>query len=228
MSRFVPNAVRLFTSFFGFVFDLLVEGLRFLRLTVRSHSALGAEILFLRKQLAFYEERETQPRRLNDSARLSLVFWSRLFDWRNALVIVKPETLVGWHRKGFKVFWKWKSRVGRPRLPESIRKLIIRMALENPTWGQARVAAELSVKLGIYVSPRTVRAYWPPESGPRGPHRTSSQHWKATLAGLQVPSICSETHELGEELVGSYLYQVHLYHWLESNDYGRFLSDSDL
>jgi putative transposase len=52
------------------------------------------------------------------------------------------------------------------------------MALENPTWGQARVAAEPSVKLGIYVSPRTVRAYWPPESGPRGPHRTSSQHWK--------------------------------------------------
>jgi putative transposase len=169
---------RSFTSFFGFAFDLLVDGLRFLRLTVRSHSALGAEILFLRKQLAFYEERETPPRRLNDSARLSLVFWSRLFDWRNALVIVKPETLVGWHRKGFKVFWKWKSRVGRPRLPESIRKLIIRMALENPTWGQARVAAELSVKLGIYVSPRTVRTYWPPQSGPRGPHRTSSQHWK--------------------------------------------------
>ena len=50
----------------------------------------------------------------------------------------------------------------------------------------------------------------------------------ATLAGLQVPFVCSETHELGEELVASYLYQVHLYHWLESNDYGRFLSDNDL
>jgi putative transposase len=93
-------------------------------------------------------------------------------------VIVKPETLIGWHRTGFKAFWEWKSRVGRPRLPESIRKLIVRMALQNPTWGQARVADELSVKLGIYVSPRTVRAYWPPESGPRGLHRTSSQHWK--------------------------------------------------
>jgi transposase InsO family protein len=101
-----------------------------------------------------------------------------MFDWRSALVIVKPETLIGWHRRGFKLFWKWKSRVGRPRLPENIRKLIIRMALENPTWGQARVAAELSVKLGIYVSPRTVRGYWPPGSGSRGPHRTSSQHWK--------------------------------------------------
>ena len=50
----------------------------------------------------------------------------------------------------------------------------------------------------------------------------------ATLAGLQIPFVCTETHELGEELVASYLYQVHLYHWLESNDHGRFLSDDDL
>jgi hypothetical protein len=50
----------------------------------------------------------------------------------------------------------------------------------------------------------------------------------AVLAGLQVPFVCSETHELGEELVASYLYQTHLYHWLESNDYGRFLSDNDI
>jgi hypothetical protein len=228
MSPFLHNAVRSCTSFFGFVFDLMGDAFRFFRLSIRSHFALSAEVLFLRKQLAFYEERETQPRRLTNAARLSLVLWSRLFDWKNALVLVKPETLIGWHRRGFQLFWRWKSRVGRPRLPENIRKLIVRMALKNPTWGQARVAAELSVKLGIYVSPRTVRAYWPPESGSRGPHRTSSQHWKATLAGLQVPSICSETHELGEELVGSYLYQVHLYHWLESNDYGRFLSDNDL
>ena len=157
MSQFFRNAVRSCTSLFGFVFDLMGDGLRFLYLTVRSHSALSAEVLFLRKQLAFYEEREKQPRRLNNSARLSLLLWSQLFDWRSALVIVKPETLIGWHRRGFKLFWKWKSRVGRPRLPENIRKLIIRMALENPTSGQARVAAELSVKLGIYVSPRTVR-----------------------------------------------------------------------
>jgi ERCC4-type nuclease len=55
-----------------------------------------------------------------------------------------------------------------------------------------------------------------------------TQFLVATLAGLQVPFVCSETHELGEELVGSYLYQVHLYHWLESNDYGRFLTDDDV
>ena len=59
------------------------------------------------------------------------------------------------------------------------------------------------------------------------PNRVT-QFLVATLAGLQVPFLCSETHELGEEIVGSYLYQVHLYHWLESNDYGRFLSDDDI
>jgi ERCC4-type nuclease len=59
------------------------------------------------------------------------------------------------------------------------------------------------------------------------PNRTT-QFLVALLAGLQVPFVCSETHELGEEFVGSYLYQVHLYHWLEFNDYGRFLSDDDL
>src|SRR5260370_4368684 len=107
--------------------------------------------MFLRKQLAFYEERETQPRRLNNSARLSLVLWSQLFDWRSALVIVKPETLIGWHRKGFKVFWKWKSRVCRPRLPENIRKLILPMAPEHPTSGPARVAAGISVNLSIHI-----------------------------------------------------------------------------
>jgi hypothetical protein len=78
-----------------------------------------------------------------------MVFWSRSFDWQDALMIVKPETLVGWHRKGFKLFWRWKCQAGRPRLPENIRKLIVQMARENPTRGQARVAAELSVKLGI-------------------------------------------------------------------------------
>ncbi|MGH9729456.1 MAG: integrase core domain-containing protein [Candidatus Acidiferrales bacterium] len=114
---------------------------------------------------------------MNDSARFSLAFWSRLFDWKNALVIVKPETLISWHRKGFKLFWRWKSQAGRPRIPKNIRALIVRMARENPTWGQARVAAELSLKLGIYVSPRTVRAYWPPDPDGRGPRRISSQRW---------------------------------------------------
>jgi hypothetical protein len=155
--------------------DLVADGLLCCRLLFRSRTALSAEILFLRKQLAFCEERQVQPRRLTDSARLSLILWSRLGSWKEAF---KPETLIGWHRKGFKLFWKWKSQAGRPRLPESIRRLIVRMAQENPTWGQARVAAELSVKLGIYVSSRTVRAYCPPEPERRRNGRTCSQNWR--------------------------------------------------
>src|SRR5437016_10059183 len=166
MLRFFPNAKRSLDSLRILITDLVTEGLLFFRLLFRSRTALSAEVLFLRKQLAFYQERQVQPRRLNDSARFSLILWSRLCNWKEALVIVKPETLIGWQRKSFQLFWKGKSQAGRPRIPENIRKLIVQMAQKNPTWGQARVSAELSVKLGIYVSPRTVRAYWPPEPGP--------------------------------------------------------------
>src|SRR5271168_3122675 len=188
MSRLFPNAKRSLGSLLSLITDLVADGLLFFRLLFRSPTSLSAEVLFLRKQLAFSEERQVQPRRLNDSARFSLILLSRLCHWKEALVIVKPGTLIEWHRKGFNLFWKWKSQAGRPRIPENIRKLIVQMAQENPTWGQARVAAELSVKLGIYVSPRTVRAYWPPEPDHRGPRRTSSQHWK-TFVGTHAHSI---------------------------------------
>src|SRR5437667_9612708 len=178
MLRFFPNAKRSLDSLLILVTDLVTDGLLFFRLLFRSRTSLSAEVLFLRKQLAFYQERQIQPRRLNDSARFSLILWYRLCNWKEALVIVKPETLIGWQRKGFKLFWKGKSQAGRPRIAENIRNLIVQMAQENPTWGQARVSAELSVKLGIYVSPRTVRAYWPPEPERRGHRRTSSQNWR--------------------------------------------------
>jgi putative transposase len=56
-------------------------------------------------------------------------------------MIVKPETLIGWHRKGFKMFWRWKSRLGRPRIPENLRQLIVRLVLENPAWGEERIGS---------------------------------------------------------------------------------------
>jgi len=134
--------------------------------------------------LAFYQEHHIRPSRLTEAARLSLVFWSKLCDdWKSALVIVKPETLIGWHRRAFKLFWKLKSRPGRPKLPRNIRQLIVRMVKENATWGQGRVAdglfltfIELALKLGIRVSPRTAGAYWPDQPSGRGP---SWQRWKA-------------------------------------------------
>ena len=146
-----------------------------MQVTMRSRASRIAENLFLRKQLAFYQERNIRPQRLTDSARITLLFWARWFDWRNALVVVKPETFIGWHRWAFQRLWRWKSRGGRPQLPRGLRALIAEMVLENPTWGEARISSELALKLGILVSARTVRAYWPEDRNPnRGP---SSQRW---------------------------------------------------
>ena len=80
---------------------LLSDATRFVVLALRSRAALTAENLFLRKQLAFYLERKTKPRRADDATRLVLAWLSQLFAWRDALVVVKPETLIGWHRKAF-------------------------------------------------------------------------------------------------------------------------------
>ena len=85
---------------------------------------------------------------------------SRMFEWRDVLWNVKPDTLIGWHRKGFRLFWRWKSKpTGRPRLPKDLRQLIREMAADNVTWGEERIANELKLKLGIRVSPRTVGKY---------------------------------------------------------------------
>lgn len=131
--------------------ELFLDLLRFLNVAVRPRNSLVAENLFLRKQLAFYREHKVKPHRLTDAARISLVFWSRWFDWKEALMIVQPETLIRWHRKGFKLFWRWKSKPGRPRLPRNIRELIAQMAKENPTWGTS------PHRLGIIFETRDLR-----------------------------------------------------------------------
>src|SRR5258708_30347072 len=109
MLRFFPNAKRSLASLLNLITDLVADGLLFCRLLFRSRTSLSAEVLFLRKQLAFYEQRQVQPRRLSDCARFSLILLSRLCNLKEALVIVKPETLIGWHRQGFQLFWTWKS-----------------------------------------------------------------------------------------------------------------------
>jgi putative transposase len=148
--------------------------LTFIRLFLTSRVALIAENLFLRKQLALFQERKAKPRRTTASFRLAMVALAKFFDWRDALVIVKPETFVKWHRTAFKMFWRWRSRKrGRPALPKNICELVRQMARENPTWGEERIANELSLKLGVRVSPRTVGKYL--EGGqPRG---SSGQRW---------------------------------------------------
>jgi putative transposase len=133
---------------------------RLLASAARSRRALAAENLFLRKQLALFQERKVKPRRADDSTRWIMANLSRLFAWRDALVNVKPDTLIRWHQKGFRLFWRWKSKsTGRPCLPRDLRQLIREMASENATWGEERIANELKLKLGIRVSPRTVGKY---------------------------------------------------------------------
>ncbi len=152
------------------MFELLLGALRFIRLSLRRWPALPAENLFLRKQLALYLERKVKA-----ATKFALVLLSRQFAWRDALTIVKPDTLIRWHRKGFGLFWRWKSKPrGRPRVSAEPQKLFVEMADENPTWGEERIAAEL-LKLGVRVSPRTVRRYLPDDTGSRSGR--SSQRW---------------------------------------------------
>ena len=140
--------------------SVALDLLRLVVLTSRSRRALAAENLFLRKQLALFQERRIKPRRAVDSTRWMMAALSAMFPWHEALVLVKPDTLVRWHRKGFRLFWRWKSKPrGRPRLAQELRQLIRKMAAENPIWGQERIADELKLKLGIRVSPRTVEKY---------------------------------------------------------------------
>ena len=155
---------------------LISDLVRFVGLLFVSRDTLVAENLFLRRQLALYKERGIKPRRVDAATRVSLAVLSRLFDWRDALVVVRPETLVRWHRAGWRLFWRWKCRSGRPPIPLELHQLIRRMANDNPLWGEERIANELFIKLGLRVSPRTVRKYMPkrPAGLPRGDQRWST------------------------------------------------------
>ena len=166
---------------------LLIDVLKLGALFLRSSSAIRAENLVLRRQLARYLERDVKPRRVDHATRINLSVFSRLFNWRDAIVIVRPSSIVRWHRLGWRIFWRWKCRVGRPAIPTELRALIHRMATENPLWGEERIASELLVKLGIRVSPRTVRKYMPTSRPgiPRGDQRWSTflkNHAKAIVA----------------------------------------------
>ena len=174
-------------AFARMVLRLLADLIGLLVLTVRSRRSIQAENLVLRRQLALFKERGVKPRRIDAATRLSLAWLARLFDWRSSVVVVGPETMVRWHRAGWRLFWRYKSRPGRPPIPLELRQLIRRMASENPSWGEERIANELLVKLGIRVSPRTVGKYMPvrPPGHPRGDQRWSTflkNHAVAILA----------------------------------------------
>jgi transposase InsO family protein len=126
------------------------------RSSLKPQRELALENLALRQQLAIVQRKTKRPR-LTQADRAFWVALCRLWpDWHNALIIVKPQTVIGWHRKGFELYWTWKSRHrgGRPPIDAEIRTLIRRIATENPTWGAPRVHGEL-LMLGSFLRNHT-------------------------------------------------------------------------
>ena len=149
-----------------------------LRDCFRARAVLQAEILALRHQLVVLQHSSRGRRlRLRWADRVLWVWLSRLWnDWRSALLLVKPETVIAWHRKGFRLYWNWKSRhlEGRPCVSPEVRNLIRKMSLANPRWGAPRIHGEL-LKIGIAVSQATVAKYMVRHRKP------PSQTWRTFL-----------------------------------------------
>ena len=158
----------------------------FLRAFVISRATIAAENLALRQQLSVLEHRVKRPK-LRSRDRLFWGWLSRLWPaWRSVLRIVQPDTVTKWHRMGFKLYWRWKSKpkiAGRPPIDKEIRDLIRRMARENPWWGAPHILSELRL-LGYEVAQATVAKYMPKTRKP------PSQTWRTFLEN-HVPDIAA-------------------------------------
>lgn len=160
---------------------VFLDAVRFLRLCLRPSVAPAAENLFLRTQLALYQARQVQPWRATNATRFALVWLAQWFDWQSALTVVQPETFTRWQRQGCRLFWRGTACPGRPPIPVELQGLIRQMGRDNLTWSQRRIANELRLKLGLQVSPRTVRTYLPPPLDRAPDHRVPSQRWRTFL-----------------------------------------------
>ncbi len=151
-----------------------------LRTLFQGRAALALENLALRQQIAvLLRPRTGQRPRIRKRDRLFWVLLSKVWvGWRSALAVVKPETVIRWHRAGWRLYWRWKSKPGsgRPPIEREIRDLVRRMARENPTWGAPRIMSELAL-LGYQVDESTVSKYLAIERKRRPP----SQGWKRFL-----------------------------------------------
>lgn len=150
---------------------------------VRSRAQLLAENALLRQQLLVLRRRVAHPAIAPADRALLVLLAGRVHAWRQALLIVRPDTLLRWHRAGFQAHWRRRSRPGRPSLPVQIVALIRRMAEENPLWGAERIQGELR-KLDLRVAKRTIQRYLPT---PRAP-RPRGQTW-ATFLRNHAPEI---------------------------------------
>ena len=140
--------------------DSILALMAALRVFFRSRADTALEVLALHQQVAVLKRRRPRPTlRVQDRLFWTTLrrFWPR---WADVLVIVKPETVIGWHRAGFRLYWRWRSRPrgGRPKITAETRALIRRLAEENPDWGAPKIHGELQ-KLGFTVSERSVARY---------------------------------------------------------------------
>src|SRR5215468_5249 len=176
--RFEPTRIILLSEFSPSMLTSLLALLITLRSILRSRLDLQFEILALRHQIGVLQRSAKKRPRLTATDRLLWVSLSRIWrHWRSTLVLVKPETVVAWHRKGFRLFWTWKVRhgqPGRPTITREIRDLIRRMCRENPTWGAPRIHGEL-LKLGIDIGESSVTKYMVRSRKP------PSQNWRTFL-----------------------------------------------
>jgi putative transposase len=144
----------------------------------RSRREIALENFVLRHQLHVALRTNASPR-LRNPDRILWVWLRQLWpSWRDHLLIVQPATVIRWHRKGWRLYWSWKSRtrLGRPRLSPEVRELIGTMSRDNRLWGTERIRGEL-LKLGIVVSKRSIRRYrW------RKPTPVGSQRWRTFLS----------------------------------------------
>jgi len=169
----------------------LVAG--FLKDLTRSRGQLIAENALLQQQLIVASRKVKRPL-FKDSERGLLVLLSRIVHgWQNAVLLVKPETILRWHREGLRLFWRWKSRARKPAEPKISAgqiALIRRMAEENRLWGAERIRGEL-LKLGISVAKRTLQRYRRRARPPTLPHGQSSQDVSREPYGLGLRFLAS-------------------------------------
>jgi len=160
--------------------------------SLRGRGALVVENLLLRQQLGVALRAHPHPR-LRRRDRLFWVVVRHLWaGWRRHLVLVRPETVLRWHRRGWRLFWWWRSRrpTGRPRLPQEVRDLIRRLSAENRLWGSERIRGEL-LKLGISTSNGSIRRYrWRPPRGRRAKLGAPSSRTTPTRSGRPICSRC--------------------------------------
>jgi len=176
--------------------DCMFAFLAYLLAFLRSRHDLGLEILALRQQVALLKRKRPRPS-LNDLDRIFWLTLRRLWSrWSDALIVVRPETVVRWHRAGFRFFWRIRSRGGRRRVGGNVFETVQRMARENPTWGAPRIHGEL-LMLGFIVSESTVSRYLArrqpsPEKAARNWLAFLNNHREAIAAidFFTVPTVC--------------------------------------